>query len=170
MLGLHCCTWAFSCCGKWGGFSIHRPLLGGGFSCYRAQAPAGGARRLKSCTRAWLLRGKWDLPGPRIKPISPALALYHQGSPTEMIYLINISSSVQSFSSVWLFVTSWIAAHQASLSITNSRSSLKLMSIESVMPSSHLILCHPLLLLPLIPPSIRVFSNESTLLMRWPKY
>ena len=62
------------------------------------------------------------------------------------------------------------AARQASLSITNSRSSLRLTSIESVMPSSHLSLCHPLLLLPPIPPSIRVFSNESTLLMRWPKY
>ena len=67
-------------------------------------------------------------------------------------------------------VTPWPAAHQASLSITISRSSLKLMSIESVMPSSHLILDHPLLLLPPIPPSIRVFSNESTLRMRWPKY
>ena len=64
----------------------------------------------------------------------------------------------------------WIAAHQASLSITNSRSSLKLMSIESVMPSSHLILCRPLLLLPPVLPSIRVFSNDSTLLMRWPNY
>ena len=63
-----------------------------------------------------------------------------------------------------------IVARQASLSITNSRSLLKLMSIESVMPSSHLILCHPLLLLPPFPPSIRVFSNESTLCMRWPKY
>src|SRR5574341_468341 len=63
-----------------------------------------------------------------------------------------------------------MAARQASLSITNSRSSLRLTSIESVMPSSHLILCHPLLLLPPIPPSIRVFSNESTLCMRWPKY
>ena len=79
-------------------------------------------------------------------------------------------SSVQWLSWVWLFATPWIAAHQASLSITNSQSSLKLTSIESVMPSSHLILCHPLLLLPLIPPSIRVFSNESTLHMRWPKY
>ena len=79
-------------------------------------------------------------------------------------------SSVLSFSLVRLFVTPWIAACQASLSITNSRSSLRLMSIESVMPSSHLILCHPLLLLPPIPPSIRVFSNESTLRMRWPKY
>ena len=79
-------------------------------------------------------------------------------------------SSVKLLSHVWLFVTPWIAAHQASLSITNSWSLLKLMSIESVMPSSHLILCRPLLLLPSICPSIRVFSNESTLLMRWPKY
>jgi len=79
-------------------------------------------------------------------------------------------SSVQSLSRVRLFATPWIAAHQASLSITNSRSSLRLMSIESVMPSSHLILCRPLLLLPPIPPRIRVFSNESTLHMRWPKY
>ena len=79
-------------------------------------------------------------------------------------------SSVQSLSHVRLFVTPWMAAHQASLSITNSQSLLKLMSIESVMKSSHLILCHSLLLLPPIPPSIRVFSNESTLLMRWAKY
>ena len=79
-------------------------------------------------------------------------------------------SSVQSLIRVQLFVTPWIAACQASLSITNSRSSPKLMSIQSVMPSSHLILCRPLLLLPSIPPSIRVFSNESTLRMRWPKY
>ena len=71
-------------------------------------------------------------------------------------------SSVQSLSRIRLFVTPWIAAGQASLSITNSQSSFKLMSIESVMPSSHLILCRPLLLLPPIPPSIRVFSNEST--------
>ena len=79
-------------------------------------------------------------------------------------------SSVQSFSPVRLFATPWSAARQASLSITNSRSSLRLTPIKSVMPSSHLILCHPLLLLPPIPPSIRVFSNESTLRMRWPKY
>ena len=79
-------------------------------------------------------------------------------------------SSVQSLSRVWLFVTPWIAACQASLSITNSQSSLKLTSIESVMPSSHFILCRPLLLLPPIPPSIRVFSRESTLRMRWPNY
>ena len=79
-------------------------------------------------------------------------------------------SSVQSLSHVWLFVTQWITARQASLSITNSQSLLKLMPIESMIPSSHLILCHPLLLLPPIPPSIRVFSNESALCMRWPKY
>ena len=79
-------------------------------------------------------------------------------------------SSVQSLSHVRLFATPWIAARQASLSITISQSSLRLTSIESVMPSSHLILGRPLLLLPPIPPSIRVFSNESTLQMRWPKY
>ena len=79
------------------------------------------------------------------------------------------SISVQSLSRVWLFVTPWITARQASLSITNSQSSLRLTSIESVMPSSHLILCHPVLLLLPIPPSIRVFSNESTVRMRWPK-
>ena len=79
-------------------------------------------------------------------------------------------SSVQSLSRVWLFATPWIAACQASLSITNSRSSPRLTSIESLIPSSHLILCRPLLLLPPIPPSIRVFSNKSTLHMRWPKY
>ena len=79
-------------------------------------------------------------------------------------------SSVQSLSRVQLFATPWVAARQASLSITNSWSSLRLMSIESVMPSSHLILCRPLLLLPPVPPSIRVFSNESAICMRWPKY
>jgi len=79
-------------------------------------------------------------------------------------------SSVQSLSHVRLFATLWIAARQASLSITNSRSSLRFTSIKSVMPSSHLILCRPLFLLPQIPPSIRDFSNESALCMRWPKY
>ena len=82
-------------------------------------------------------------------------------------------SSVQfscSVSHVRLFATPWTAAHQASLSITNSRSLLKPMSTESVMPSNHLILCHPLLLLPSIFPSIRVFSNDSVLCIRWPKY
>ena len=81
-----------------------------------------------------------------------------------------ISYSVQSLSRVWLLATPWITAHQASLSITNSRSLLKLMSIESVMPSNHLILCCPLLLPPSMSPSIRVFSNESVLRIRWPKY
>ena len=79
-------------------------------------------------------------------------------------------SSVQLLSHVQLFVTPWTAARQASLSITNSWSLLKLMSIEKVMPSKHLIFCHPLLLLPSIFPSIRVFSNESVLCIRWPKY
>ena len=79
-------------------------------------------------------------------------------------------SSVQSLSCVQLFATPWTAAHQASLSITNSWRLLKLMSIKSVMPSNHLILCHPLLLLPSIFPNIRVFSNESVLCISWPKY
>ena len=96
-----------------------------------------------------------SLPGPRASP--PGLKPHRP------------FSSVQLLSHVRLFETPWIAARQASLSITNSWSSLKLMTISSVMPSSHLILWRPLLLLPPIPPSIRVFSNESTLRMRWPK-
>ena len=83
---------------------------------------------------------------------------------------ISVSSSVQSLSRVRLFATPWTAALQASLSFTNSRSLLKLMSTESVMPCNHLVLCHFLLLLPSIFPSIRVFSNESALCIRWPKY
>ena len=92
--------------------------------------------------------------------------------PLRLLFLFKLTLifSVQLLSHVWLFVTPWIAAHQSSLSITNSQSSPKLMCIESVMPSSHLILCRPLFLLPPIPPSIRVFWNESTLHMRWPKY
>ena len=92
------------------------------------------------------------------------------------IYLVQYQSfelqfsSFQSLSHVWLFVTPWTVAHQASLSITNSQSPPKPMSIQSMMPSNHLILCHPLLLLPPIPPSIRVFSSESALCIRWPKY
>ena len=88
-------------------------------------------------------------------------------SKTEILFTI---SSVQLFSCIQLFVTPWIAPCQASLSITNSQSLLKLIPIESVMPSSHLILCHPLLLLPPIPPKIRIFSSESTLRTGWPKY
>ena len=83
---------------------------------------------------------------------------------------VQFSSVAQSLSHVWLFATPWTAARQASLCITNSRSSLKLMSVKSVMPFLHLILCLPLLLLPSISPSIRVFSNESSLCMSWPKY
>ena len=81
-----------------------------------------------------------------------------------------VISSVQSLSPVRLFVTPWTAAHQASLSITNSQRLLKLMSIKLVMPSNHLIICRPLLLLPSIFPSIRVFSNESVLCIKWPVY
>ena len=83
---------------------------------------------------------------------------------------IYFSQSVQLLSRVWLFATPWTTARQVSLSITNSRSPPKPVSIESVMPSNHLILCHPLLLLPPIPPGIRIFSNESALRIRWPKY
>ena len=86
-----------------------------------------------------------------------------------VLYMYHFSS-IHLLSRVRLFATPWTTAHQASLSITISQSSLRLMSIESVMSSSHLILCRPLLLLPPIPPSVRVFSNESTLRMRWPKY
>ena len=88
----------------------------------------------------------------------------------ELPYLNLLFSLLQSLSRVQIFVTPWTTARQASLSITNSQSPPKPMSIESVMPSSHLIFCHPLLLLPSIFLSIRVFSSESTLLMRWPKY
>ena len=86
------------------------------------------------------------------------------------VIIDSVSQSVHSLSRVRLFVTPWTAAHQASVSITNSQSSPKLMSIELVMPSNHLILCHPLLLLLSIFPRIKVFSNESALHMRWPKY
>ena len=86
-----------------------------------------------------------------------------------MLSLLQFSSA-QSLRHVRLFATPWTAEHQASLSITNSQSLPKLMSIESVMPSNHLILCHPLILLPSIFPNIRVFSNESALCIRWPKY
>ena len=93
-----------------------------------------------------------------------------QSAHMKKIFLCVQFSSVQLLSRVWLFVTPWTAAHQAPLSIINSRSPLKPMSIVSAMPSNHLILCHPFLLLPSIFPSIRVFSNESALRMRWPNY
>ena len=96
--------------------------------------------------------------------------MVHQCWQFESFLFILQFSSLQLLSCVQLFANPWIAARQASLSITNSWNSLKFMSIGSVMPSSDLILCRPFPLLPPIPPSIRVFSNESTLLMRWPKY
>ena len=102
-----------------------------------------------------------DLPKPGIKLL--CLSFLHWFSSVQF-------SSIQSLSHVKLFVTPWTAACQDSLSITNSQSLLKLMSIKSVMPFSHLILCHPLLFLPSIFPSIRIFSNESVLQIRWPKY
>ena len=107
-----------------------------------------------------LLQGIFSNPG--ITPRPPALQA--DSLPFEL------PSSVQSLSCVWLFATPWTAACQASLSIINSQSLLKLTSIESVMPSNHLILCHPLLLMPSIFPSIRVFSNEPVLHIRWPNY
>ena len=115
-----------------------------------------------------VIASKGQLPGAR-KVVPPCM---HAKSlqPCQTLCNPQFSQSVQSLSRVRLFVTSWIAVCQASLSITNSRSSLRLTSIESVMPPSHLILCRLLLLLTPIPPSIRVFSNESTLRMRWPKY
>ena len=94
--------------------------------------------------------------------------IHTQSNNTLGIFIVRGSSSVQSLSHAWLFMTPWTAACQASLSITNSRSLLKLMNTESVMPSNHLILCHPLLLLPSIFPSIRVFSKES--ILWWPNY
>ena len=87
-----------------------------------------------------------------------------------LLQFMKVKVKVKSFNRVRLLATPWTAAHQASLSITNSRNLLKLMSIVLVIPSNHLILCHPLLLLPLIFPSIRVFSNESVLCIRWPEY
>ena len=106
-----------------------------------------------------------DFPNPGIESASLSFFLIDV-----LIIIKSYISSVHLLSCVWLFATPWTAACQASLSITNSWSLLKLMSIESVMPSTHLILCHPLLLLHPIPPSIRVFPNESTPCIRWPKY
>ena len=115
-----------------------------------------------SCPSTW-----WCYP--TISSCLPLLLLPSMFPTSGSFLMSQFFPSVQ-FSSVRLFATPWIPARQASLSITNSRSSLRLTSIESVMPSSHLILCRPLLLLPTIPPSSRVFSNESTVRMRWPKY
>ena len=103
--------------------------------------------------------------------VFPSVSAIHIRWPKYWSFGICLSKgSVQSLSCVWLFATPWTAACQASLSITSSQTLLKLMSIESVMPSKHLILCHPLLLPPSIFPSLRVFSSESVLQIRWPKY
>ena len=118
--------------------------------------------------------GPHSLPHPPLPPLSFFLHLFLiiplLIDPSLSQASLSLLCSVQLLSRVRLFATPWTAAHQASLSITNSWSLLKLMSIESVMPSNHLILCRPLLLLPSIFPSIRVFSNESALHIRWPKY
>ena len=106
---------------------------------------------------------------PKVCSLSRSLLCCPASRIISTVFLDSISS-VQSLRCVWLFVTLWTAVHQASLSITNSWSLLKLISIELVMPSNHLILCHPLLLPPSIFSSIRVFSNESALHIRWPKY
>ena len=111
----------------------------------------------------------WGAPK-SLQTVTAAMKLKDAYSLEEKLWPTSVSQSVQSLSGVRLFATPWISARQASLSITNSWSSLKLMSIKSVMPSSHLILCCPLFVLTPILPSIRVFSNESTLRMRWPKY
>ena len=124
-------------------------------------------RRYKRCEfDSWVGKIPWRRAWQTTPVFLPGQS-YEQRS---LVGYSNQFSSVQLLSRVRLFATPWIAARQASLSITNSQSSLRLTSIESVMPSSHLILGCPLLLLPPIPPSIRVFSNESTLRMRWPKY
>ena len=106
----------------------------------------------------------------KVKEESEKIGLKLNIQKTKIMASGPISQSVQSLSCVWLFVTPWTAVHQTSLSITNSQSLLKFTSIESVMPSNHLILCRPLLLLPSIFPGIRVFLNESVLCIRWPKY
>ena len=112
-----------------------------------------------------------DKPGPKELDKAIRVGLHGKKKGEEVGQTCDESfQSVQSLSHVRLFATPWIRAHQAPLSITNSRSLPKLMSIKSVMPSSHLIFCHPLLLLPPTPPSIRVFSSESTVHMMWPKY
>ena len=125
-----------------------------------------------TCTGRWSPTHWPTREVPGVVFIQPALCSRHhtQGFVTFSKWTSVQFSSVQSLSHVWLFATPWTAEHQTSLSICNSQSLPKLMSIESVMPSNHLILCHPLLLLPSIYPSIRIFSNESALHIRWPKY
>ena len=148
----------------------HRGWTGGHFQLPRSAHPSRdlGAWVLLSCVSAMSLRHHIQGSGTTVNKEhgTGTLALLNEMFQRAFIQF----SSLQSLSRVQLFATPWTAACRASLSITNSRSSPKLMSIESVMSSSHLIFCRPLLLLPPIPPSIGVFSNESTLRMRWPKY
>ena len=139
--------------------------------------PTGGDPQWSTLSSLPSLEGAWvaGSQGPCVHPMlqtagsAPSLC---QLSPHKYFHSKGLQhyTSVQSLSRVRLFVTPWTAAHQASLSIINSQSLLKSMCIESVMPSNHLILCHRLLLLPSVFPSIWVFPNESTLRMRWPKY
>ena len=112
---------------------------------------------------------------PGMEPALPALRSCNPWTAREVLsfYFFQCQwflAVVQPLSGVWFFTIPWTASRQASLSITNSRSLVRLMSIESMMPSNHLVLCRPLLLLPSIFPTIRIFSNESTLCIRWPKY
>ena len=126
---------------------------------FRALAKVGGG--------GWAVLGNVNLDADRQDRLGHFHVLTAQH---HLLDLVNLFSSVQSLSRVWLFATPWTAAHQASLSISNSQSLLKLMAMESLMPSNHLTLCHPLLFLSSICPSIRVFPNESVLPIRWPKY
>ena len=129
----------------------------------------GECQLLNVMSSSWRIRGPGSIRYDRSK-WSPGSHLIMGKMPMASAGVSEMFSSVQSLRHVWLFVTPWTAARQASLSITNSRSLLKLMSTELVMPSNHLILCCSLLLLPSIFPSTRVFSNESALHTRWPKY
>ena len=146
--------------------------------CLQVYVSENPNRSDSTCKEMLLLTWR-EVPRSRSSTMSNSLTQKcHQGVTLFPAFTVSFSthklwpqfSSVQLLSRVRLFATPWIAAHQASLSITNSRSSPRLTPIESVMPSSHLIVCRPLLLLPPIPPSIRVFSKEPTLRMRWPKY
>ena len=179
VLGLHCCMQAFSSCREQGLLSSCAWVSHcGGFACFRAWVLGHvgfcscGSQvlecRFSSCGAwTWLCWGMWDLPAARIELVSLTLAGgFLTSGPSGKPYP---SVSVWLLSCVWLFETPCTVARQASLSITNSRSLLKLMSIELVMPSNHFILCH-CLLLPSVFPNIRVFSNESVLHIRWPKY
>ena len=130
--------------------------------CTKVKSESEVAQSCPNCTTPWTAAYQ--------APLSMGFSRQEYWSGLPLLSLASNFRSDQSFSRVRLFATPWITARQTSLSITNSQSSPRLTSIESAMPSSHLILCRPLLFLPPIPSSIRLFSNESTLHMRWPKY